>query len=332
MEDVSYRMTFKVVIVGCGRIAGLFDSQSSSQLVTSHASAYRNNGNFELSGCVDIDQNIGRLFAKEHSIPHSSQDLLSIIELVKPDVVSVTTPDATHFQVVRQIVEHNRFPPRIVFVEKPVCTKEDELLSLIKLTRKSTVPIIVNHSRRFNPFYKNLKKDFEQFKFGELLGVESTYYGGWLHSGVHVVDTLRFLFSREFRSAKIIESIPSKSIADPTITIKADLGSDNVPVWFKGWRDDHYQIFDFEFRFSLGRLRIANFEQQITWERSIVNLLKENVLVPADLQGKYDGGASMENAVQLIYKYLLANDLTVLDGYLLDDVAPTMTTLWQFKV
>ena len=192
MEDVPYRMTFKVVIVGCGRIAGLFDSQSSSQLVSSLAAAYRNNGNFELSGCVDIDDKTGRVFAKEYSIPHSSQDLLSIIELVKPDVVSVTTPDATHFQVVRQIIEHNRYAPRIVFVEKPVCTKEADLLSLIELGRKCMVPILVNHSRRFDPFYKSLKNEIEQCKFGELLGVESTYYGGWLHSGVHVVDTLRF--------------------------------------------------------------------------------------------------------------------------------------------
>ncbi len=62
-----------------------------------------------------------------------------------------------------------------------------------------------------------------------------------------------------------------------------------------------------------------------------MNVLKENVLVPANLQGKYDGGTSIENAVQLIYEYLVADDLTILDGYLLDDIAPTMSTLWQFK-
>ena len=56
MEAVSRLVMYKVVIVGCGRIAGRYDKPHGIGRIYSHASGYANDGRFELSGCVDKDE------------------------------------------------------------------------------------------------------------------------------------------------------------------------------------------------------------------------------------------------------------------------------------
>ena len=57
---------YKTVIVGCGKIAGLYDNRFSSDPILSHAAAYKENGHFELSGCVDIDSRTAKKFAEKN--------------------------------------------------------------------------------------------------------------------------------------------------------------------------------------------------------------------------------------------------------------------------
>ena len=87
--------------------------------------------------------------------------------------------------------------PRALVVEKPVCTESDELAALSELAAPSGVAVAVDHSRRMDAPHQRLAVRLRQGEFGALIGGRWTYYGGWLHNGVHVVDTVRMLFGTE---------------------------------------------------------------------------------------------------------------------------------------
>ena len=53
--------------------------------------------------------------------------------------------------------------------------------------------------------------------------VNIIYYGGWKHNGIHVIDTLNFLFSDEIKWTKINNVLMSPYPKDPTIEISGNL-------------------------------------------------------------------------------------------------------------
>jgi predicted dehydrogenase len=322
---------YRVAIVGCGKIAGLLDNKVSDVVTNNHAFAFQKNKKFELVGCVDTDESIVRKFAKKYAIPNSATSIGAILESVKPHVVSITTPDSAHYDNVRQILESNSSLPELILIEKPVCSNVEELESLIELSTRAGIPIVVNHSRRFHPVYRAIRQLYLESRFGHILSIDATYYGGWCHNGIHLVDTIRFLFDQEIHDSVILESIPSADLIDPTITIRASLGSKNVPIWFRGWSDQYYQVFDLEFRFTGGRIRMVNFEQQISWEKCSINSRGESVLVPENLEFDDLSGDPLTNAVQMIESYMDTRNQNLLEGNTLPDLSPSMKTLWAMR-
>ena len=103
------------------------------------------------------------------------------------------TPDESHYEVLIEIL-HSSNPPAIVFLEKPALTSRDEFNTINALATKLGTQIIVNHSRRFDERYETLQKIIQEGSFGQCLRVDCWYYGGWLHNGIHIIDTLNFIF------------------------------------------------------------------------------------------------------------------------------------------
>ncbi len=320
---------YTAVIVGCGTIAGLNDETGKTASIVSHAAGYRNHNMFDLSGCADSNKKTVERFAELQKIVHFDSNILTVLNAVQPDIVSVTTPDNTHYSIVSLILERADFPPKLIFLEKPACQNSRELESLLEMSDSTNVPIVVNQSRRFHSLYAAVKEKYEAGQLGELLGINCSYYGGWIHSGVHLVDTIRYLFSVEIVCLSIIERIDSRHIDDPTLTIKAKLETNDGSVLFQGWDDKHYQIFDLEFRFSIGRLIVRNFEQEYIWEACVENSVGERVLVTKSMELLMDGKSPMMRAMDILSNYLKTGDMETLNGYLLKDVAASLRSIWQ---
>ena len=320
---------YTAVIVGCGTIAGLYDDTGTSDSIVSHAAGYHNHDMFDLSGCVDSNKKTVERFAELQNIVHFDTNLVTVLNAVQPDIVSIATPDDSHYSIVSLILRCVDVLPKLIFLEKPACQNSKELESLLEMSDSVNVPIVVNHSRRFHSLYAAVKQKYEAGQLGELLGIDCSYYGGWVHSGVHLVDTIRYLFSTEIVCPDIIERITSRNIDDPTLTIKAKLETNDGSVLFQGWDDKHYQIFDLEFRFSTGRLIVRNFEQQYIWEACIENSVGERVLVPKSMELSMNGKSPMMRAMDILSNYLKTGDIETLHGYLLRDVATSLRSIWQ---
>ena len=102
----------KSMIIGCGRIAGEnYDLKDG----ISHASGYLNN-NVELSVCIDIIDGKAKKFSEQYgcAIEYSIEDGLS---KYNPDIVSICTPDETHFSISKEILQSAHLP-KVIFLEK----------------------------------------------------------------------------------------------------------------------------------------------------------------------------------------------------------------------
>lgn len=182
---------YSAVIIGAGRIAAQFDGIESKKVLT-HAHAYYLNPLVNLAGIYDINFSVATTAAKKWST-HAYRNLGIMFREVKPDIVSVCTPDDQHFFVLQEILKYH---PKIVICEKPITTKIADTEKIIKLYKKNKIPLLVNYSRRFDGTVQKLKKELAQGKYGKVIAATGIYSKGILHVGSHLIDLSIYLFGK----------------------------------------------------------------------------------------------------------------------------------------
>lgn len=314
---------FKSLIVGCGKIAGgdaIFGP-------TTHGGAYARSQRIELAAGIDTVPERARRFAGRFGCEYGSE-LISALEHHAPDVVSVCTPDKTHYEVVCEILSAPSVP-RVIFLEKPACATKEQYISLEQLAAGRGSMIVANHSRRFDLGIQDLRERIAAGEFGRLERARAVYYSGWLHNGTHIVDTLGFVLNDTLRVDRILSLIKSPYPDDPTLEVQATLRKLNAPVLISAIDENLYQLFEFDFWFEGARLRLEDFGERVILEHQVVNEIGERVLEmrPNGLPERLM--VPMEEAVSRIESYLASGDAAVLAGCRLEDIGPTMETLWE---
>ena len=264
--------TFNSIIIGCGKIAGF----SSEKDLKTHAGAIQSELRLNLIGCYDIDEKKSSHFAYKYNCK-SYTSLQSVLNEKNIDLIVVCTPDDTHYDIVKKILL-SISTLRVIFLEKPACQSLEEYKSLKLLSEKNGVSIIVNHTRRFNESFIHLQKLIKLGKFGTPERVNIIYYGGWKHNGIHVIDTLNFLFSDEIKWTKINNVLMSPYPKDPTIEISGSLKKNKTRIEISAIDENLYQIFEFDIWFGNFRLKIEDFGERINLESKHLNSIGENVL------------------------------------------------------
>jgi predicted dehydrogenase len=315
----------KALIIGCGKISGLYDDKEDDYIY-SHAKAYAKNNSIDLVCCCDLNIDNAKTLSQKYNIPNISDNFLEAIKLYSPDVVSVCTPDNTHYEVVVSILKCE-YLPQVIFLEKPACQNEDELNELISLSREKDVKIIVNHSRRFDSLHQQLKNEIENNKFGKLIKADAVYYSGWQHNGVHIVDTLNFLFSDTLEFEQLLNTTNSPYENDYNLDFKCQFKNSDALVYITTMDEKYYQLFEFDFKFEKARIRLEDFGQRISYEEKEINSMNENILVKKDFQTTVDNTTPMQSAISEIVAFLEYNK--VLKGYLIEDISQTMKTIWK---
>ena len=93
----------KVAIVGCGKIAD------------AHASQIVRIAGAEIVGVCDREPLMARQLAERFPVKAAYDDLATLLAEARPDVVHITTPPASHFDIASLCLEHGSH----VYVEKP---------------------------------------------------------------------------------------------------------------------------------------------------------------------------------------------------------------------
>ena len=180
-----------VAFVGAGRIAGGFDEDRlpGKRGIFSHAGAYREAGKFRFACVVDSKPERARAFQQYWGVENVAADVRVLFDKFH-DVISVCTPDETHYRLTADIVKAGCC--KTVFLEKPLALTLMESNELCTLVDRSGVNVVVNFQRRFEPVHIATSREITAAP-QNLNAVNGYYMKGLRHNGVTMLDTLSFL-------------------------------------------------------------------------------------------------------------------------------------------
>lgn len=249
---------YRALVVGCGRIGSRFDEFITSS-VESHAGAYVNNPKVELAGLCDQDLARATQAAAYWNVGHVFQDAASALEAVRPAIVSVCTPDATHSEILHRVLECESV--RAILAEKPLTLTSAEAKSLATLARDRGVIIVVNYTRRFHGAYRNAYGHLQRGRIGDIRAVTGYYSRGIKHNGTHWIDLARW-YVGEISAVRADHAVIEYH-EDPTPDVRLEFESGALGQ-LKGIDQRYYALFEMDLLGTEGRLRITQ-GHRFTW-------------------------------------------------------------------
>lgn len=123
----------KVAIVGCGKIAD------------AHALQMQRIAGCEIVGVCDREPLMAQQLAERFPVKAHYTDVTELLRDARPDVVHITTPPQTHFDLARLCMEHGCH----VYVEKPFTLYAREAEELIALAEAKGLKLTVGHDAQF---------------------------------------------------------------------------------------------------------------------------------------------------------------------------------------
>jgi len=178
-----------VAILGAGLIAGGYDQQKSDDGTYTHAGAYLKDGRFSLATVCDLDPARATAFQEQWQVGAATSRPGEILDRYH-DVVSLCTPDATHFPMIRDLI--GRRCCKTILAEKPLALELQEIREVARLADESGINVAVNFQRRFDPSHRELQQALAAAPAPPLAG-SALYIKGLEHIGVTMIDTLLFL-------------------------------------------------------------------------------------------------------------------------------------------
>jgi predicted dehydrogenase len=150
----------KVAIVGCGKIAD------------AHASQILRIGGCEIVGVCDREPLMAQQLYDRFPIQRSFSDVDALLERARPDVVHITTPPESHFDLARQCLDGGCH----VYVEKPVALHATEVEALIQLAQRKGLKLTAGHDDQFSHAARRMRALVQQgYLGGRPVHLESYY-------------------------------------------------------------------------------------------------------------------------------------------------------------
>ena len=183
-------MTYRVGIIGCGQIASIFEDDAWREHLCTHAGAYNAIKETEIVAAADINKDRLSAFSKKWGVKSIYEDYNEMLEKEELDIVSVTANTSMHCEITIEVAKSR---VKAIFCEKPIATCLEEADEMIKVCDRKRVKLIINHTRRWDPYYQKAKDLINKGEIGNLTSIAGYFTSGLLIMGTHLFDTLRFL-------------------------------------------------------------------------------------------------------------------------------------------
>lgn len=196
----------RYALIGCGRIA------------TNHVKAAVNN-RLEISAVCDVVPEHMEVLLAKHELQNDMSilrytDYKSMIQEVKPDLVSIATESGIHAEIALFCIDHGVH----VIIEKPMAMSISDANEIIRCSEEKHVKVSACHQNRFNIAVQEMRHALEAGRFGRLShgsihvrwNRNQGYYdqapwrGTWAQDGgalmnqcIHGIDLLRWTFGGE---------------------------------------------------------------------------------------------------------------------------------------
>lgn len=150
----------RVGIVGCGKIAD------------AHASQIQRIKGCEIVGACDREALMAKQLHDRFPIQRHFSDFTEFLSVARPDVVHVTTPPESHFDVARSCLEQGCH----VYVEKPITLREEQARLLIALAIERGLKLTAGHDDQFSHVARRMRALVQSgYLGGAPVHVESSY-------------------------------------------------------------------------------------------------------------------------------------------------------------
>ncbi|SFE14402.1 Predicted dehydrogenase [Paenibacillus catalpae] len=234
----------RVAVIGCGSISK-----------HRHIPEYADNSNVELVAFVDpvIER------AEEYAAKHGGKayaDYETMLAEVKPDAVSVCTPNYLHAPM--SIAAANAGAH--VLVEKPMAVTDEEAAAMNEAAAKNGVKLMVGHNQRLMPPHVKAKQILDSGVLGKVLTFRTSFghpgpdgwsidgAGSWFFRkneaimgamgdlGVHKSDLIRYLLSDEVSEvAAFIATIDKPGDVDDNANVIVRMKSGAIGSLVASW-------------------------------------------------------------------------------------------------
>jgi len=241
----------RVLIVGCGNIAGRFDQgRSVDDFPLTHAGAFSRDTRFNLTACVEPDDNRRAEFMQAWGV---ADGFRSISELTgsegRFDVISICSPTADHANDLDAAL---RLKPKLIFCEKPVTSSASDSEAIVAKCKAAKIPLTVNYTRRWDTDISKLAKDIKAGRWGQLRAITGTYNKGILNNGSHMLDLLGLL-AGPLEVIKAGKPVEDYFAHDPSVPAWLE-GRQGLPIYLVCGHAEDYAFFEIQFVFSQGVL------------------------------------------------------------------------------
>jgi predicted dehydrogenase len=151
----------KAAIVGCGKIAD------------AHAAQIGRIEGCEIVGVCDPEPLMARQLYERFPIKRYFADLTELVSEARPDVVHITTPPQSHFEIAKFCLEQGCH----VYVEKPFTLDADEAQRLVNLAEEKRLKLTVGHNYQFSHAARRMRALVESGYLGGPPVHMESYYG-----------------------------------------------------------------------------------------------------------------------------------------------------------
>jgi predicted dehydrogenase len=151
---------FKVAIVGCGKIAD------------AHAAQIQKIEGCEIVGVCDREPLMAKQLQERFPVKRSFTDVAELVSEAQPDVVHITTPPASHFDIASFCLQHGCH----VYVEKPFTLNASEAQQLVDRAAEKGLKLTVGHNDQFTHVARRMRALVESGYLGGIPVHMESYY------------------------------------------------------------------------------------------------------------------------------------------------------------
>ncbi len=187
--------------IGAGRPPVEGDHGLGHEMPHCHVPAYAHLPFTEVAGVCDLKEDLLQDTLRDWSgtFPdlRGFTDYREMLETCKPDLLSVVTSDNRHADIVVDAVEAG---VRGIYCEKPIATTLADADRMIAAVEGGYVAMTINHTRRWLPVYREVRKRIDNGEIGELKRITLNFTGPraiLFRNGTHMIDMICFLAGAE---------------------------------------------------------------------------------------------------------------------------------------
>ncbi len=167
----------------------------------------------EIVAACNRNQDKAKTVAAKFGIPNTYgiDQLGEMLDTEKPDFIDIITPPETHLEIVKAAAQRGI----AIICQKPLAPTAEESAAIVSVARDAKVPFLVHENWRWQPWYREMKRQLDAGSIGELfsISVRMRMGDGWpedaylarqpffrdyprllvYETGVHFLDTFRYL-------------------------------------------------------------------------------------------------------------------------------------------